>query len=109
MSSENSNLREGRLEVWNGDEENGSWGTVCNNGFDSRAAGIVCNSLGYNSVAYFGTKFESGTGLIFLDLGSGTGCHGEEDSLLDCDHQGIGEASCSHSDDVGLICGRRFY
>ena len=32
-------------------------------------------------------------------------CNGEEESLLDCPHEGVGEHSCSHSDDiVSLVC-----
>ena len=33
---------EGRLEI----EFEGKWGTVCNDGFDKKAAEVVCRSLG---------------------------------------------------------------
>ena len=34
---------EGRLEIFH----DGRWGTVCNNAFDTSAAKIICNSIGY--------------------------------------------------------------
>ena len=95
-------LREGRVEVWN--EANENWGTVCQRGFDENAANVVCNMLGYNSSAYFGTEFGPGTGTILLD---NLQCTGDEHNLFDCPNSGIGNAGCSHSEDVGVICGRK--
>ena len=37
------NKTEGRLEIC----VNGSWGTVCNDGFDTNAAKVVCRQLGF--------------------------------------------------------------
>jgi len=37
---------EGRLEVY----YNGTWGTVCDNGFSDTAARVVCNMLGFGYV-----------------------------------------------------------
>jgi len=39
---------EGRLEVYY--IYSGTWGTVCDVGFDYIDAGVVCNSLGFGSV-----------------------------------------------------------
>ncbi|XP_066296815.1 protein shisa-5-like [Branchiostoma lanceolatum] len=32
------------------------------------------------------------------------GCGGEESSLFDCSYDGPGSHSCSHGDDVGIVC-----
>ena len=41
-----STLYRGRLEVR--EINGGTWGTVCDRGFDNREAGVVCEALGYD-------------------------------------------------------------
>ena len=50
----------------------------------------------YNE-AYFGP----GTGDILLDE---LQCTGDENSVLDCPHNGVGNNDCSHGEDAGVVC-----
>ena len=77
---------EGRVEVNYNDE----WGTVCDNGWSSADAGVVCRQLEfessgivyYSAAAYFG----QGSGPIWLD---GVTCIGNELGLVECAHLGV--------------------
>ena len=48
-------------------------------------------------VAYFG----EGVGIIFTDE---TDCIGNESSILDCSHLGLGTSDCFHNEDVSVLC-----
>ncbi|XP_048581917.1 deleted in malignant brain tumors 1 protein isoform X4 [Nematostella vectensis] len=90
---------EGRVEVLN----DGVWGTVCDDLWSMEDAHVVCRSLGfqgardYKSHAFFGR----GTGPIWLD---GVRCRGSEESVLECEHRGIGIHMCGHHEDAGVVC-----
>ena len=102
--SDGSSANEGRVEILHNEE----WGTVCDNDFDSSAAAVVCRQLGFppEGAQYFpGGVYPSGTGPILLDH---VQCNGMETELVDCSHDGIGTASCSHSNDVGVECQGEF-
>ena len=53
------------------------------------------------AVLLFGSSVVSGTGQILLD---DLQCTGNESRLFDCPHNGLGNHSCSHSDDAGVRC-----
>ena len=82
----------------------GKWGTVCDHGWNDTDASVACRQLGLGSAgtavssAYFG----KGSGPIWLDDMS---CYGNESSLFDCQHPGIGVENCGHRRDAGVICG----
>ena len=88
----------GRLEI----RHTGEWGTVCNKNFNNGAASVVCHQLGYTG-AYRVQSFRSGPagGVIWLE---NVQCNGNEASILECSYDGGGSTSCSHDDDVGIIC-----
>jgi len=91
--------REGRLEVYH----SGSWGTVCDDGFNDAAARVVCHSLGFGYVG--GNKsakdYGVGTGTIWLD---DVQCGGTESHLGECSHAQWGVHDCGHREDVAVLC-----
>ncbi|NWX59789.1 MARCO protein, partial [Promerops cafer] len=88
--------RRGRVEIFH----RGIWGTICDDGWTIREAGVVCQMLGFTHAVSFFTA-PAGTGQIWLDDVS---CTGSESSITDCSKRGWGEHNCSHSEDVGVEC-----
>ncbi|NXH42083.1 MARCO protein, partial [Dicaeum eximium] len=86
----------GRVEILH----KGSWGTICDDGWTIREAGVVCRMLGFSRAV---TSFiaSGGTGQIWLDDVS---CTGSENTITDCNKRGWGEHNCSHNEDVGVEC-----
>uniref|UniRef100_A0A674HJT6 Macrophage receptor with collagenous structure n=1 Tax=Taeniopygia guttata TaxID=59729 RepID=A0A674HJT6_TAEGU len=88
--------RRGRVEIFH----SGSWGTICDDGWSTREASVVCRMLGFNGALSFFTA-TAGTGQIWLDDVS---CTGSEISITDCSKRAWGENNCSHNEDVGVEC-----
>ena len=82
---------------------NGSWGTICDNGWDLRDARVVCRMLGFKGAldATTSARFGQGSGDILLDL---VGCDGTEGNLAECANLGLGVSYCGHAEDGGAIC-----
>ena len=97
-----SGPHEGRVEVYH----NGTWGTVCGDGWDLRDATVVCRQLGNlkAEAAVLGSaRFGAGSGpILFSELS----CIGNESVITECGHDDSGGHNCSHSEDVGIVCGQ---
>ncbi|KAF1477576.1 Deleted in malignant brain tumors 1 protein, partial [Pygoscelis antarcticus] len=89
----------GRVEVLH----NGTWGTVCDDGWDSTEGQVVCRQLGCGTVLSVapGTRYGEGTGQIWLDE---VNCTGEERDLSECRARPWGEHNCHHVEDASVEC-----
>lgn len=105
-------FQEMSLRLVNGDNEcsgcleifhNGQWGTVCDDDWDIRNARVVCREMGCGDAlsAKINAFFGEGTGDILLD---NVKCTGNESSLEQCSHRGLGTHDCFHKEDAGVIC-----
>ena len=95
-----SSYNEGTVEVY----YNGQWGTVCDDGWSSTDADVVCRQLGFGTYgsSYSGAYFGQGSGPIWLD---NVICIGNESTLASCSHLGVNiTRSCSHYEDAGVRC-----
>ncbi|XP_066279141.1 scavenger receptor cysteine-rich type 1 protein M130-like [Branchiostoma lanceolatum] len=93
---------EGRLEVRT--FGSAGWGTVCDDRFDINNAIVACRMLGYSEATEVrpSAHYEQGSGDIYMD---DLECTGNESSLCGCPYAGWGVENCTHSQDVGVVCG----
>ncbi|XP_054660846.1 antigen WC1.1-like [Grus americana] len=89
----------GRVEIY----YRGSWGTICDDGWDLPDAAIVCHQLGCGGAveAVGSARFGEGSGQIWLES---VNCSGAEAALWDCPAGSWGKHDCGHKEDAGVVC-----
>jgi len=79
---------------------NGSYGPVCDDGWDYREARVVCRQLGYNyGTAYSSSRWGRVPDHMSMD---DLNCNGQENYLQDCQH--TTHDDCSGSEGAGVWC-----
>lgn len=97
--AEGTSENEGRVEIYHIDR----WGTICDNKWDLKDATVICRMLNYSGAlaAPLYSAYNAGSGQIWLD---NVECLGNESTIYDCQHDGLGNHDCSHFEDAGVIC-----
>ena len=94
-----STANQGRVELWMG----GRWHSVCDDLWDLNDGSVVCRSLGYSgaSAVSDSANYGEGKGDIILD---NVNCTGNETHIAHCEHNGLLQEDCGHSEDAGVVC-----
>ena len=101
MKGPHSENGTGRVEVYH----NGTWGTICDDGWNMKDARVACRQLGYEDAvkALHGHQVpsRSGSGKMWLDE---VDCTGKEQNIADCSHIGWDTTNCGSHENAGVEC-----
>ena len=89
----------GRVEV----QYNGSWGAICNDGWDINDKNVACRELGYGRAisVHQNAAYGQGSGLIWMD---NVDCGGAETTLSRCSFKGWNRSDCLRGEDASVVC-----
>ncbi|XP_059897442.1 deleted in malignant brain tumors 1 protein-like isoform X3 [Gadus macrocephalus] len=89
----------GRVEVQN----DGQWGTVCDDSWDIRDAEVACRAMDCGTPLLIkpAANYGPGRGNVWLD---DLECFGNETSLMQCKRRHFGLSRCNHMEDAGVQC-----
>ena len=95
------NKYEGRVEINYG----GTWGTVCDEGWDLNEAQVVCRQLGYGPAiaAIHGQSYGKANSRTITWLDD-VNCVGTESKIEECSHNGWGNEDCGYYEEAGVQC-----
>lgn len=85
------------LEVYH----SGSWGRVCTQGWAIRESVVLCTQLGFRFVGNWDAAAVGTPTVVGL---RDVHCHGDESSILDCEHSPLGEIRNCSEGLVMLYC-----
>ncbi|XP_067319359.1 scavenger receptor cysteine-rich type 1 protein M130-like [Anolis sagrei] len=89
----------GRVEVF----RNGTWGTVCDDGWDLRDAQVVCRELGCGEAVSAPEEAHFGKGKDPILINE-VQCNGTEVSLYNCFYKLHTLYECRHEEDASVVC-----
>ena len=80
-------------------------GTVCDYNFSDVAASVICSEMGYENMTYWSSGASRDMQESYPIVLGKVDCTEEDVSFSDCSVET--RRSCSHKDDVFLVCGRQ--
>ncbi|XP_063435793.1 uncharacterized protein LOC134716719 [Mytilus trossulus] len=91
----------GRVNI----EVDGKIGTICNKGWSTRDAEVICRYIGFVAGRKWSGPVLPGNGTVYM---SGLQCTGKETLITDCPSSGwrkiVDEDCLDHSHDAGVLC-----
>ena len=83
---------------------NGTWETVCDDGWDLNDANAVCRSLGFGDAMQTISQ-ESDFGHDSVpEIPGESRCMGHEQNIFECAYKGFARGKCGDSNVIRIIC-----